>query len=346
MQKASVVIPAYNSGEFIERTLQSVFAQKLSGTEIIVVDDGSKDNTVQITRDFFKENEHEGIKARLLQQDNAGVSEARNRGLINASGKYVLFLDSDDLLNQGILGSLLMTAASLSAQVVIGGYELATEKGKTIKHISSNWFEGVIDGRNAVARLLNDELKPWTGSILYNRAFLVENGLTHQRGCSFGEDSEFIMKSVYLAKRVACFPGSVYKYVQRHESLTRVRGLSVFHLPASRRRLIAYFTRKGESALVYVIANNHLPAAFLTALYLVSENEKLTEKWIEIVTCQGVKRILKKYLESDYVKQGFKRNVESYLLLNAPRLFLYYRRIIRKTKLLFERFQRLIPNRA
>ena len=90
MPKVSVVIPAYNAARFIRQTLDSAAAQTFRDFEIIVVDDGSQDETAQIVESF-------GERVRLIRQPNGGVSKARNVGMEQARGEYIAFLDADDL---------------------------------------------------------------------------------------------------------------------------------------------------------------------------------------------------------------------------------------------------------
>ena len=96
----SVVIPMYNKGPYIACTLQSVLAQNLSDLEVVVVDDGSNDNGPQIVAQC------PDPRVRLLQQSNAGVAAARNRGIEAARGQWVCFLDADDWLDPGYLSAL------------------------------------------------------------------------------------------------------------------------------------------------------------------------------------------------------------------------------------------------
>src|SRR3990170_628175 len=90
MPEVSVIIPAYNSAQFIGEALQSVFAQTFKDYEILVVDDGSTDHTRKIISEY-------GDKIKYIFQENAGPAKARNRGIIDAVGIYVAFLDADDL---------------------------------------------------------------------------------------------------------------------------------------------------------------------------------------------------------------------------------------------------------
>jgi glycosyltransferase involved in cell wall biosynthesis len=91
MKKVSVIIPTYNHGQFICQTLESVFSQIFRDFELIVVNDGSPDDTEEILRPYI-----ESGKIKYIRQDNQGVAAARNRGVVVANGEYLAFLDDDD----------------------------------------------------------------------------------------------------------------------------------------------------------------------------------------------------------------------------------------------------------
>lgn len=95
----SIVIPAYNSEKHLNKCLKSVLEQRFESFEIIIIDDGSVDNTYEIAKKYEKKD----ARVRAYKKFNGGVASARNMGIINAEGKYIVFLDSDDILNEGVL---------------------------------------------------------------------------------------------------------------------------------------------------------------------------------------------------------------------------------------------------
>lgn len=99
----SVIIPAYNAEKFIEETIQSVLKQTHFNLELIVVDDGSTDNTLKLVEDFCKYDK----RTTLIKQENSGVSAARNAGFLACNGSYIAFLDADDVWNPKFLESTL-----------------------------------------------------------------------------------------------------------------------------------------------------------------------------------------------------------------------------------------------
>lgn len=114
----SVIIPAYNSAHYIKECVHSVLTQTYQNFEIIVVDDGSTDNSVQIISHFASKD----ARIRVFRQVHCGVGQARNLGLRNARGKYILFLDADDVLHPKCLGIALATAKKYAASFVVWNY--------------------------------------------------------------------------------------------------------------------------------------------------------------------------------------------------------------------------------
>jgi glycosyltransferase involved in cell wall biosynthesis len=94
----SVIVPSYNRAQFIEECLESVFNQNYRPIELIVVDDGSTDNTVKLINHFKEAHESTNFIIKIIEQSNSGAPRARNKGIKNSTGEYIQFLDSDDLL--------------------------------------------------------------------------------------------------------------------------------------------------------------------------------------------------------------------------------------------------------
>ncbi|MCU0094795.1 glycosyltransferase [Bacillus sp. OR9] len=113
--KLSVVITNYNKEQYLAQCLQSVVEQTLKGIEIIVVDDGSTDNSMRVLRQYEKQ--HNNLK--VYRQQNSGVSAARNAGLQKANGEYVTFLDADDYVHLAGYEKMYEVASGNNADMVI-----------------------------------------------------------------------------------------------------------------------------------------------------------------------------------------------------------------------------------
>lgn len=121
----SIIVPAYNASDYIKECISSVLMQKTSyNYELIVINDGSKDDTLEKIN-LFKENKH----LKIINQENKGFSGARNRGIDESHGKYIMFLDSDDLLCKNSIEKLIKTAKEKKADIVQGSYYTFNKSG-------------------------------------------------------------------------------------------------------------------------------------------------------------------------------------------------------------------------
>jgi glycosyltransferase involved in cell wall biosynthesis len=126
MVRCSVIIPCYNQGHFLAKAIESALGQTHADVEVIVVNDGATDSTAAVAASF-----RSAIK--YVEQSNAGLSAARNTGIANASGEFVLFLDADDYLGPGMLEAVLRVARERpDASVFYGGYEFVDVEGKRL----------------------------------------------------------------------------------------------------------------------------------------------------------------------------------------------------------------------
>jgi glycosyltransferase involved in cell wall biosynthesis len=128
MSAVSVVVPAYNAGPFLRRAVDSLLAQDLPGLEIVVVDDGSTDGSLEALR---------GLPARVLRQENKGEAAARNAGVRASTAPFVTFLDADDVLVPGALSARLVFLAAHPEEIGVGGLpsRLIDEDGRPVAEV-------------------------------------------------------------------------------------------------------------------------------------------------------------------------------------------------------------------
>lgn len=179
----SVIIPAYNCESTIEKTIMSVINQTFSNFEVIVVNDGSLDNTLEIIEKIA-----ENIPTiKFFSKENGGVSSARNLGISHSSGKYISFLDADDYFENNFLEVMHKKIYSTKSDVVCCGYYNLTNKGKfkqksffTEKDILKNYLIG------------NNKFH--TSTWLIRKELLINNNILFNETYSWGEDVEFFCK--------------------------------------------------------------------------------------------------------------------------------------------------------
>jgi glycosyltransferase involved in cell wall biosynthesis len=126
----SIVIPCYNVAHFIEKCLDSVYAQTYDEIEVILVDDGSNDDTVKCIERYLEVNHK---KALLIKQENKGAAAARNRGLEETNGDYVQFLDADDWIKPSKIDAQVKIAKKAQyPDLIVGSYQVVNESGELI----------------------------------------------------------------------------------------------------------------------------------------------------------------------------------------------------------------------
>lgn len=204
----SIVIPVYNVEQYLSRCLDSCVHQDLSlnDYEIIVVNDGSPDGSQAIAENYVSDYPN----VILLNQENRGLSVARNNGLKKAKGKYVWFVDSDDWIAENCLLGIVEQMETQELDMLQIGYTEAYEDG-TLKPSKRGFFEGCMTGCQVIKERYIPAPAQFT---IYNRSFLEKYCLEFYPGI-YHEDAEFKPRALYYAKRFASLNRHVYYYYQR-----------------------------------------------------------------------------------------------------------------------------------
>jgi glycosyltransferase involved in cell wall biosynthesis len=214
----SFIIPLYNCANYIERCLQSILNQNIAEDkyEIIVVDDGSTDGSGDIVAEIQKSNPN----IKLLCQANYGVSSARNKAIDNATGKYIYFVDADDLLFENSIGKQLryMDQHDLDALRVVvirtdEEHYLANLKSDDTDNdkIASQVFSG-ISYLHETNLLKNGDVCCAT-QYIYRRAVITENAIKLNDNVKIAEDYLYNIEAILFSKRVAISPIKTYLYI-------------------------------------------------------------------------------------------------------------------------------------
>ena len=235
----SVIIPAYNAAGTIERALQSVFSQSYAALEIIVVDDGSADDTPALLRRLSAS--RPGLT--VLTQPNAGVSAARNRALSACSGKYIRFVDADDTLPPDSIAHMVLRAEQDRSELVIGGYTEYMNRLSRSKNLMN--LESTILFQDLLPSLCLHANSYFFG-VLWNKLFsadLVRSlSLRFDPALWWGEDFAFVMDYLHEVRLVSFMQEDVYDYrrTPRSASIRQVADSLVHPLANIRVKLELY----------------------------------------------------------------------------------------------------------
>lgn len=219
----SIIVPVYNCEQYIEKCLNSILKQDYENLEIIVIDDGSTDGSGNIIKTLAKEDR----RIQLLEQENMGVSVARNRGVQCATGKYITFVDGDDYIALDYIKAFVKAAEENEADLCVCGYTMVDRKGKELfksipkePYIRNQHEEYPYRILATLARFYRIDL--WRKyDICYEEKSFIR-----------GEDIPVALLTNAVAKNIQCVEQSGYYYVQ-HEASARksMRGLKTYQLP-------------------------------------------------------------------------------------------------------------------
>ena len=198
--KISVIIPCYNVASYIERTVNSILSQNFNGIELILINDGSTDNTLHKLYSMASKES----RIVVINQKNRGVSSARNVGLAKAQGDWILFVDGDDWIESEVLSNFSSLDLS-SIDILIFGFILHKPHGKNILYMPPS------DTRNIfISYVLGHRLI--IPCMFFRRSLIVENGLHFDEQTYYGEDKEFMMKALLLSRGVLNIQKVEYHY--------------------------------------------------------------------------------------------------------------------------------------
>lgn len=214
--KLSIIVPVYNVEDYIKECMDSLINIPIKDMEILVIDDGSLDNSINIVEKY------EDTRIKIIHQKNGGLSSARNTGLKNANGKYILFVDSDDyIINQLSISSMITLAEDNKCDILIGNGYRKFENGDQIPirrpeclynkevYSSEEYLKTILTHRSFVQ-------VAWLN--LYNREFLEKNSLKFKEKI-YHEDLHFTPRALLKARKICVSKEFFYIYRHRENSI-------------------------------------------------------------------------------------------------------------------------------
>lgn len=321
--KLSIIVPVYNVEQYIRPCMESIFRQGLedSDFELILINDGTRDNSFGVISDIIES--HHNI--RILEQENLGPSIARNNGIKEAKGQYLMFVDSDDLLINNTVPKLLNLAIEKTADLLVGDFLRLTEEqiteGKYSVHLGD-----IVKVRTGY-ELFRDHLNPhecYVWRILYRRDFLIEKGLSFIMHIFCFEDIPFVQECYLKANRCVTVNLTSYIYRIGHVSITyRMTVDKLKDLNESFAKLwkLQYLPELSD-AVRYKLQDNNF-ATFSFELWCLSHNKKLLKVWKEVVDD------LNKKVPNIWFDHGLKQKMVSLMYRRWPGFYLKLRYFIK-----------------
>lgn len=209
-EKISVIIPIYNAEKYLEKVVQSVVKQSYTNWELLLIENGSKDSSLEIAGKFSEKNE----KIRLIQEKNKGIGFARNTGLKNATGEYIIFIDADDYLpDEAVFQRYINIVEKINSDIIVSNYARLWN-GKLLpaaSHSTFSMFERDSEEFRFRGFFSTGTLSYVWGK-LYRKSFLEQNKITFSE-YPYAEDKLFNMQCYVCGAKYAFVEqiGNVYR---------------------------------------------------------------------------------------------------------------------------------------
>ena len=327
--KVSIIVPIYNCEKTLKICVDSILKQTYKNIEVILVDDGSSDSSYDICKKF------ESIDQRInvFRQENDGASSARNLGILHSNGKYIMFVDADDYIENNMLQTLIDKAETENADFVMCGMTLDTynSNGDLISSKECSLVPRTISGNNNIPSniidLVENEKINGPCSKLIKKSIIKDNQIIMPEHITLQEDLYFNLKILEKIEKMVVIEGCYYHYVKRQfESATTKYFLNRFEMTNEVHDLLLkyYYKRCDNQNIINLVKYIYIKNTFAGIINLFHKNCKLSknEKLIYIRSIIDSN----KYNEmiSTAFKPGLKYKILISLLRSKSTILIYY----------------------
>lgn len=213
----TIVVPVYNMGHLLPKAIDCLLAQTYQNFEILIINDGSKDDSATVCDTCAEKDE----RIRVIHKENGGLSSARNCGIENAKGRYIIFPDPDDWVEQGYLQQLVDLRAEYQADLEIGGHFVDYER-QSIPHNASA-KKSLLKRDDAINLVMrSDGFCGFAWNKLYHMDIILKNALRFDTELGMAQDLHFAFRYLSFCETVAYNPAPTYHYFQHIGGVTNV----------------------------------------------------------------------------------------------------------------------------
>lgn len=217
MGKVSVIIAAYNIEQYIERCVESIINQTYKNLEIIVINDGSTDRTLEIIKGIKKKDE----RIKIIDQENIGLSNSRKRGYSIASGEYISFVDGDDWLDVNAIERLYNVASVNKLDILCYGFINIYDNKKFVKPEEVDETVELLKGDTFLKRILLCKIPPSICLKFLRKNYIEKECIEFPEGITYAEDLALSGSIACSMPKVGIIKDKLYYYYQRENSVTK-----------------------------------------------------------------------------------------------------------------------------
>lgn len=300
----SIITPVYNVERCIGKTINSIISQSCRNFELLLIDDGSKDKSIEIAKNLLIDSD---VNYRIISQDNGGVSVARNKGILEAKGEYVCFLDSDDYIHKEYIKLMYEKASNCDCDLVFCDYTQVDSKDKVIVESTTKFLDDFINGKEGALKQLSTDITIGMGSALYRTSILKENNILFDSSKKYAEDVVFTVKALLRMNKIISLNKALMFYVRWDLSVTN--SVSLRHLDCyySYVDLLKYLNSQDDFGEIKEFLTEYkIPYAIAHIFSVLSRDNNFHEDLFKFLNKEDVKGYLRTYkmqkLNKNYIR--------------------------------------------
>ncbi|MBS5037704.1 MAG: glycosyltransferase family 2 protein [Fusobacterium sp.] len=315
--KISVIVPVYNTSKFLEKCLNSIIEQNFKDIEIIIINDCSTDNSLEIINELIK------TDSRIIlinKEKNEGLSAARNSGIKIAKGEYVLHIDSDDWIEQNYFKNMYEYAKKNQADIVISDYYLDFNNGKIIYTYDQN-KDIELKKENYIENIFLSKSYPCVWNKLIKTELYKKNKIKHPEGIALGEDLAVIPQLMYYSKKIIKLNKAYYHYIQNIFSITKKYNENkIYEIYEVLKINEKFFQNKKMKLSLNLLKTYHLSIWLFKVKYNFNNKKyiKVLEEYLNLLKKSEIKNIQENKLRiKNYILKYFNGKIYFFILWNV-----------------------------
>jgi len=316
MKTVSIIVPIYNAQKTLQRCVDSLCSQSLQSIEIILINDGSTDDSASLS-DALAKQDH---RIQVIHKENGGVSSARNAGIACATGEFIGFVDADDWIDQQMFARLVRIMEIHQTDMAVCGYQAVTAFSTNACAYRST--PEIINQQTAMQRTFgNDGFKGFLCNKLFDGNRIRTNHLRLDETISYCEDLQFVYRYLKFCKTVGFDASKMYYYyihggnvVEQKLDNKQLEALSMFQ---------ALLEQEQDVAVQHSIRLGFVSLAIAFLIKYIRENSKDKEVWrtLRAIVCNYIDE----YIKADEIAKRLK--VYAILVCKAPILFVALKKL-------------------
>jgi len=316
----SIITPVYNVERCIEKTINSVINQSSKDFELLLIDDGSQDKSIEIAEKLLVNSD---INYRIISQENSGVSVARNKGISEARGEYVCFLDSDDYIHKDYIELMYEKASTCNCDLVFCDYAQVDSKDKVLVQSTTRFLDDFITGREAALKQLSCDITIGMGSALYKTLIIKENNIFFDSSRKYAEDVVFTVKALLNMKKIISVEKTLMFYVRWNSSVTNLVSLKHLDCYYSYVDLLKYLDYQGNfKEIEKFLTEYKIPYAIAHVFSVLSRDKNFHKDLFDFLHKSEVKEALRCYKIQKFNKNDIRYLIQCKGILYFPNILL------------------------